>query len=641
MGAKTTVDASVIKTMGTKLEIMDSDLNSALEMLRKDHMCCRGHDISTKEDKKAYDELKDKLLGHNVTWGGTEDDQGASGSLGTPGGSAKESPYVKYQEAAKLDLPCLRTNHGEQPNNEVQHEAGPEKEASEANPETSSEPLPVSPEMMPGTPQSLRVTQLRGTPKVTVEGTPQPPKAMAKPLQPKVQDTTQFDTPSPVSTFSSHKEADTTSPPFSIGATKLSSASPTLNLSNSLSSPSLEGSPALSSVAPRTSVSFSPALTTGASTLPSSLATPPSKAMAKRQATPKRVSSPMSPSLESATKRRRTWRQEEVEEDSDSEGPTGSTLDSTYECISSLPSTAVAAKEGMNDTMVLVARLDSAGLDSPAPAQISISPRPSVTLSAPSSPPLRAAGANSTFAVSEAMDVEDERAVVEHGQFASHGASLDSAGLTEVSFIVPPPGPSARSIRASSASPIKAGMGVRSPVFLRSPSPLRQSTLLDLGPKGKVNSLSEAIGSRSRTNTVKGSPSLQAPLRRSPRSEFLAPTPRMPGSTQKPKAGLTPSFSRGVRSSATTPQPQRKVMPKKTLKHSVSVGVLPQPTYMAATRSSKGRSGSTTAGAAADKKENPETVKPAKGLTSTVSHRLDKLKKQISGVSVLKPNNKS
>jgi len=84
-------------------------------------------------------------------------------------------------------------------------------------------------------------------------------------------------------------------------------------------------------------------------------------------------------------------------------------------------------------------------------------------------------------------------------------------------------------------------------------------------------------------------------------------------------------------------------MPKKTLKHSVSVGVLPQPTYMAATRSSKGRTGSTTAGAAAamaEKKENPDAVKPTKGLTSTVSHRLDKLKKQISGSSVLKPNNK-
>ena len=44
---------------------------------------------------------------------------------------------------------------------------------------------------------------------------------------------------------------------------------------------------------------------------------------------------------------------------------------------------------------------------------------------------------------------------------------------------------------------------------------------------------------------------------------------------------------------------------------------------MAATRSSKGRSGSTAAGAVADKKENPEAVKPGKSLTSTVSHRFN------------------
>ena len=185
--AKTKVDASVIKTMGNKLEMMDSDLNSALEMLRKDHMCCRGHDISTKEDKKAYEELKDKLLGHNVTWGGLEDDQGASGSLGTPGGSAKESPYVKYQEAARLDLPCLRTEHDEElPDDEVQDEASLEKEAPEINlaPETSSEPLPSSPEMVPGTPQTLR--QVRATPQVTVEGTPQLHRAIAKAPQSKV-----------------------------------------------------------------------------------------------------------------------------------------------------------------------------------------------------------------------------------------------------------------------------------------------------------------------------------------------------------------------------------------------------------------------------------------------------------------------
>ena len=67
--------------------------------------------------------------------------------------------------------------------------------------------------------------------------------------------------------------------------------------------------------------------------------------------------------------------QKEAEEDSDSEGTAGSTLDSTYECISSLPPTsAPTIKEGMNDTMVLVARLDNAGLDSPAPALNSNSP---------------------------------------------------------------------------------------------------------------------------------------------------------------------------------------------------------------------------------------------------------------------------
>ena len=66
---------------------------------------------------------------------------------------------------------------------------------------------------------------------------------------------------------------------------------------------------------------------------------------------------------------------QEAEEDSDSEGTAGSTLDSTYECISSLHSTAApTVKEGMNDTMVLVARLDNAGLDSPAPALNSNSP---------------------------------------------------------------------------------------------------------------------------------------------------------------------------------------------------------------------------------------------------------------------------
>ena len=64
------------------------------------------------------------------------------------------------------------------------------------------------------------------------------------------------------------------------------------------------------------------------------------------------------------------------ENDSDSEGTVG-TLDSTYECISSIPPwkpMPEPVKEGMNDTMVLVEKLDNAGLDSPLPAKISSSP---------------------------------------------------------------------------------------------------------------------------------------------------------------------------------------------------------------------------------------------------------------------------
>ena len=164
--AQAKVDNSLVKTMGNKVETMDEDLNAALEMLRKDHMCCRGHDISTKEDKKAYDELKDKLLGHNVTWGGTEDDQGASGSLGTPGGSTREPPYFKYTEAARLNLPSLRAEHSEQAAYEAPDDVGQDTEVTE-----SSRVQSISPEVIPGTPQPLR--QVRGTPKLMVEGTPQ------------------------------------------------------------------------------------------------------------------------------------------------------------------------------------------------------------------------------------------------------------------------------------------------------------------------------------------------------------------------------------------------------------------------------------------------------------------------------------
>merc|ERR1719319_303677 len=174
-------------------------------------------------------------------------------------------------------------------------------------------------------------------------------------------------------------------------------------------------------------------------------------------------------------------------------------------------------------------------------------------------------------------------------------ASLDPALLHDVSIIAAPPG--TRSPRASprtrSASPIRAGLGVCSPSFIpkRSPSP-------------------------------------------------------------RPRA--TSKEGRG-RATATTPQPARKALPvKKVLKHSVSVGVLPSTSqarprsteaqgrgFMAATQSSRTRVAGVPRGAG-QVKENPEGGKGRAGaIASSVSNRLDKLKKQISGTNVLKPANKS
>merc|ERR1719494_1200562 len=252
-------------------------------------MCCRGHDISTKEDKKAYEELKDKLLGHNVTWGGTEDDQGASGSLGTPGGSTREPPYFKYIEAARLNLPSLRAEHSEQVAYEAPDDVGQDTEVTEPS-RTQS----ISPEVVPGTPQPLR--QVRGTPKLMVEGTPQLSRPSPKLPQVKVQDTTQFDTPSPQSMSNKEQEPDTTSPTFTVSTAKLS---PTLHISKSRTSSSSAASPALPSAGTCSAAAPPPSANSPipkASLAASSTSSPQSKPSTARQATPKRVSSPLAAS---------------------------------------------------------------------------------------------------------------------------------------------------------------------------------------------------------------------------------------------------------------------------------------------------------------------------------------------------------
>ena len=126
-----------------------------------------------------------------------------------------------------------------------------------------------------------------------------------------VQDTTQFDTPSPQSMSNKEQEPDTTSPTFTVSTAKLSptlkTMSKALTSSSSAASPALPSAGTCSAAAPPPSAhSPSPKARLDAS----SISSPQSKPSTARQATPKRVSSPLSPSLESATKRRRTWRQE-------------------------------------------------------------------------------------------------------------------------------------------------------------------------------------------------------------------------------------------------------------------------------------------------------------------------------------------
>merc|ERR1719414_186835 len=107
--AKTEVATSTAAIMGTKIESLDGDLNSCLEMLRKNHLNLRGHDLATAADKKDFEDLRGRILElKQVHWGGKEDDHGnKQGTLGTPGGSATAVPYIVYQQASKTSLPSI------------------------------------------------------------------------------------------------------------------------------------------------------------------------------------------------------------------------------------------------------------------------------------------------------------------------------------------------------------------------------------------------------------------------------------------------------------------------------------------------------------------------------------------------------
>ena len=73
---------------------------------------------------------------------------------------------------------------------------------------------------------------------------------------------------------------------------------------------------------------------------------------------------------------------------------------------------------------------------------ISLLKRSPLIPTTPSSPSLRPAGANSTYAVSEELEMDvDQHLAVDPDHLLPQAASLDSAGLNDVSYIVPPKGP--------------------------------------------------------------------------------------------------------------------------------------------------------------------------------------------------------
>jgi len=617
---------SMISTMGSKIETQDTDLNATLKVLRKNHVCLRGHELASNADQKDYDELRDQLLENRLKW---------SENLNEYSDKDSEIQAVHiYNEAAKLDLPTLQP--GERPRSVEQkvlfEETVMGNETAIFNNDTiivDSEDtfvgkegpvtLPVVPVFVRNEAESMFASVLPPTPNLKTkcddELLPATPKIFAS-LQNNsfelLPPTPQLDTaPAPLIRKESDKSfmVATPTPPLLQTLLKKSAYDPEV--------PSSELS------------------------------------------TPKRPAQE-SPTMESASKKARL----EVLADDDASStwadhretatipPTPKAeenypnLNETYEAVPDSPVAAKPATTGtnLNETVTLVTKLDKqCELNSPV---VKTAPR----------------NLNSTFAVDEEpMDVDSTN------NARNIPPLMSSLSVGDMSIIHPPPILHPLTI-ASHRSPIKAGMGIPSPTNSQKPSralspvpsPLRQSTLLDIKAPG---------------NQAKKSSPTAIP-RRSPRNEgtsaLMAPPVRTGGMPSARKGRPTPSKN------STTPQPVRKTVAKRSLTHSVSTSVLPrpgqpsqpvsfrstiarlnpecdtdQPAYMHGTANSKMRAGGTLerkrnlgGGSVSNlAKENPgvEAGKPKgfSAVTNKLGNGLGKLKKSVSSANVLKTNNKN
>ena len=502
---------AMISTMGSKIESQDLDLNTTLKVLRQKHLCLMGHDWASQSDRKEYEDLRDQLLERQLKW---------SENLNEYSDKDAEIQAIHiYNEAAKLDLPTLEP--GERPKSVEQK-------------------VLFEDTIVTGENNGSIFNNDTIILETTVEKHESKP-AITKPIFTKTEivDPVLSILPPTPNLRTMHDDEMLPETPRIFAnlnsSIDLLPPTPQLNLDR-------PPAPLLRKESDKSFLNTTP--------------TPPILQGLKKSAydpepsTPKRAAEEI-PDMESASKKTRldvpvdgnTWAVHRepvtIPATPKAESIRGPSLNETFDATQSPPSTVQDAASNLNETVTLVNKLDT-----------------QCELNSPAMKPAGPRNLNSTFAVDdEPMDVDSTN----NAKLVSARSFLSASDMS----VIHPPHSSKVSIPNSPNSPVKAGMGIKSPTYagIRSPSPLpiRESTVLDM---------KAAKGS-----SITASPSL-AP-RRSPRNESGASSQMAPPRTVTVPSAKKPRQTPGK--SSTTPQPVRKSTTKRSLTHSVSTSVLPRP----------------------------------------------------------------
>jgi len=575
---------SMISTMGSKIESQDTDLNAALKVLRKNHTYLMGHDVASQSDRKEYEDLRAQLLERQLKWKENLNEYSDK--------DAEIQAANIYYEAAKLDLPSLQL--------------------------VVDRPRSVEQKVLfEDTVVSSDTTSIFNNDTVLLE------TSIEKPISNRVPSTPYF---------------------AKIESADLSILPPTPNLRTSHDEEILPETPKLFSnlnssfdllpPTPQLALDRQSALVRKESdkSFVNTTPTPPTLHGLKKSAYDPEPTTPKRPAEES-TNVESASKKPKLDVPISTDGNTWAThRESTF--IPATPKAEIIREPSLNETF-----------DAPSPSTpahfVNTNFNETITLVTKldkqcelNSPVIKAAGPrnlNSTFAVDdEPMDVDSTN----NAKLVCAGSNLHPSDMS----VIHPPNNGALNLPSSPHSPVKAGMGMKSPnssVRSSNPSPIRQSTLLDL----KV-----PAGGNARTTSPSCIP------RRSPRNE--GPSSEMgPPKTHVLSAKKT-RHTPGT--SSTTPQPVRKNSVKRSLTHSKSTSVLPRPGQPVSFRStiarlnqdteelsSKSRQGGTlerrknlgsTSSTPSLTKENPKGLA---SVTTKLGTGLGKLKKSVSS-NVLK-----